>query len=167
MSYIVEKDWESSSLRCVVIAVDRGYRCGYVGIPKEHILFGIDYNDVVPDTLREKLEEVKNGPTGKRGIIDLFTFDEEKPRVGILFDVHGGITYSGSDKKYPVASDLWWFGYDCHHPGDTTDENLMSAEYKEIEARYSTYFHGGVHRTLDYCIQECESLARQLKEISI
>jgi len=54
-------------------------------------------------------------------------------------DVHCGITYSDSydDKGYCI-------GFDCGHYQDT------------IEVQ-----------TLEYCINECESLAKQLKEIDI
>lgn len=54
-------------------------------------------------------------------------------------DVHCGITYSDSydDKGYCI-------GFDCAHYQDT------------IEVQ-----------TLEYCINECESLAKQLKEIDI
>ena len=54
-------------------------------------------------------------------------------------DVHGGITYNNiyNGKGYCI-------GFDCAHYQDT------------IEVQ-----------TLEYCINECESLAKQLKEIEI
>jgi hypothetical protein len=67
---------------------------------------------------------------------------------GIDIDVHGGITFSESGDKYPVENDgLYWFGFDCAHSGDATK-----------------YFRqpNDVMRSLDYCVGECESLARQL-----
>jgi hypothetical protein len=46
----VEKDWTTASgLRAVVIAAQMGHRCGYVGVPKDHPLFGKDYGDVDAD----------------------------------------------------------------------------------------------------------------------
>ena len=79
-------------------------------------------------------------------------------------DVHGGLTFAGGNGKYPVeAADLWWFGYDCAHLGDARDPELMAPEYKSISA-LSLRFEGDVIRSLDFCIDECESLATQLKE---
>lgn len=63
-----------------------------------------------------------------------------------IFDqigVHGGLTFS--DYFLSISNDLWWFGYDCSHSND-----------------YSKLNPGGVKRTLEYCIEECEHLASQL-----
>ena len=56
-------------------------------------------------------------------------------------DVHGGLTYNDF---YEVKDKGYCIGYDCGHYQDT------------IEVQ-----------TLEYCINECESLAKQLKEIEI
>jgi len=167
-SIIIEKDWVSNDLRCVVIAAPMGHRCGYVGVDEKHILFKCEYDSVVPKELIGKWESVKKGDTGKRGIVDILCCDMENPRVGILFDVHGGITYSGGGDKssYPVDSDLWWFGYDCAHLGDGKDFSIMDERYKEFEEQYPIPSNRGPIRTLDYCITECESLAKQLSEVN-
>jgi hypothetical protein len=166
MSYKVEKDWEHKGLRCVVIAGSIGHRCGYVGVSASHPLYGIGYDDTIPLALLPVLQKVKEGPIGKRGIMDLLTFQEDNPRVGILFDVHGSITYSGGKDGYPVESDLWWFGYDCAHVGDAKDPSILGEEQKEFEARYPHFYDDGVIRDLDYCISECESLADQILEVA-
>mgnify|MGYP000849681354 FL=1 len=111
----VEKDWTTrAGLRAVVIYKDSmGFRCGYVGVPKEHPLHGKSYEDVYYND----------------------------------FYVHGVITYSGCE-QYPVEHNgLWCFGYDCAHLGDAT-----------AFAGYS----GEVLRSLEYCVDQCESLADQL-----
>lgn len=56
-------------------------------------------------------------------------------------EVHGGITFSGS----PPGFDSYWFGYDCAHSCDKTFFNP-----------------NGIERTLEYCVEECENLAKQL-----
>lgn len=59
-------------------------------------------------------------------------------------DVHGGVTFFDT---IPWAEGSNFFvGFDCAHAGDATRFNPT----------------GGVLRTLDYCIKECESLAKQL-----
>lgn len=155
MSFRVEKEWIYRGNTCVVIMSDFGYRCGYVGIDESHPLYGMKYSDYVPESLLDKYREIENKPVGKRGIIDLICCDMSNPRIGILFDVHGGITYSGGKGKYPIPSDLWWFGFDCDHFGDAKD-------LTEVAVPLVTTEIGGTVRTLEYCISECESLSGQL-----
>lgn len=144
MRHKIEKQWEHEGNLCVVILhLVPGHRCGYVGVPKTHPLYGKDYSDAVPENLIEAYKEVEKGPVGKRGIMDMICHDPANPKIGILFDVHGGITYSaGGEKGYPTKTDKWFFGYDCGHAGDSPDI-----------------------QDLDYCIAECESLSKQLNNL--
>lgn len=43
--YIVEREFEHVGYKCVVIFGCAGHRCGYVGIPSNHPLFGKGYDD--------------------------------------------------------------------------------------------------------------------------
>lgn len=43
--YIVEREFEHAGCKCVVTFGSLWYRCGYVGIPKGHTLYGKDYSD--------------------------------------------------------------------------------------------------------------------------
>ena len=45
----IEKDFMVGNLRCLVIGLSGGWRCGYVGIPKEHPLYAIDYDKIEAD----------------------------------------------------------------------------------------------------------------------
>lgn len=85
--------------------------------------------------------------------LDTPAFEAASPE-GML-DVHGGLTYAGGGGDYPVPSELWWFGYDCGHYGDAPAPGSPMERLT----------FSGVHRTLDFCIEQCESLAHQLKEI--
>lgn len=77
-------------------------------------------------------------------------------------DVHGGLTYANGKSDYPADNKgMWWFGYDCAHFGDGRDFSLMSDKYKAI----SYLDEGGVVRSLEYCVDECEKLAKQLEEL--
>ena len=162
LMYNVEKVWSHKSNTCVVIMTDVGHRCGYVGITSAHPLYGIEYSDNIPKTLLQHFDRIKEGPVGKRGVIDLLVHDPESPRVGILFDVHGGITFSEGDEKYPIEmKDIWWFGYDCAHTGDGRDMNVVSPDQRE----YLRNLPGDIVRSLKYCVSECESLSGQLEEL--
>lgn len=86
----------------------------------------------------------------------------------VQVDVHGGLTFSERGDTYPVeADDVWWFGYDCAHYGDARDPTLMSPKYKEMydKGMFGSIFDDGVVRSLEYCVEQCESLASQLKEM--
>ena len=161
--YVIEADFEYQNLRCVVVMTEMGHRCGYVGVPKNHILYGKSYSDKIG-----KFSDIKEKNTDKMSPISVMMLAFEQPednspvRLDCYIDVHGGITYAG-EGDYPVKSDLWWFGYDCAHAGDAKDMNAIQDErLREIEKNFSNY---GVVRTLDYCISECKNLAEQLAKI--
>jgi len=168
MDYSIEKDWEYKGLRCVVIASELGHRCGYVGVRKGHPFYKIAYDSTIPQKLRDKWKEMKEKPVGKRGVIDVLCHNPKEPKVGILFDVHGGITFSEGDGKFPVVGEgVWWFGFDCAHYGDAKDMSIMSEKYQKIELTYPSSFPGDIVRSLEYCINECESLAVQLQDLVV
>lgn len=168
MSFQVEKDWiTAAGFRAVVTMGDMGHRCGYVGLPVGHPLFGTSYGDE-----NECLAALPEGePAGKRGVIPLLCalIGGRVPRSPeMTFDVHGGLTYSGGRDNYPVTADLWWFGYDCGHSGDAPSPEYcqrMRDEYPDNP--YMCRKRDGFHRDLDYCIAECESLARQINERTV
>lgn len=77
-------------------------------------------------------------------------------------EVHGGLTYARDEED-----GLRWYGFDCAHLGDARDVNLMDAEHKEMYEKYHMGFNDGTDtiKSLDYCINECESMANQLKQL--
>lgn len=76
-------------------------------------------------------------------------------------NVHGGVTYADHlnemDGKYVI-------GYDCAHYGD-----LMKCpeELKGTSMEHSFMYSEGIWRDVDYCTNECESLANQLVNIKL
>jgi len=161
MSYKVEKDWKLNGLRCVVMMTDLGHRCGYVGISKENKLYKVGYSDK-PKFLQKELKKLKKSDIGKRGILSVFCWNGEEVSPEILFDVHGGITFSGGGyhSKYPVRSNLWWFGYDCAHAGDGKDLSNVNDAVRKVARMFP---NTDPIRSLEYCIVECESLVKQIK----
>ena len=139
MSYIIEADWiTSAGLRAICMLAQGTHRNGYVEVPKGHPLHGIGYNEPTKLIGRKAAEEAR---LGKKSSILAFTFD-----------VHGGLTYSGSGETYPVPSDGWWFGFDCAHAGDG-----------QLGRR--ARFSGGPVRSQEYVMSECEKLALQIVEM--
>ena len=47
--YIIESDYIYNGFRCICIAQQMGHRCGYIGIPKGHKFYGINYNEFPDD----------------------------------------------------------------------------------------------------------------------
>ena len=130
MAYEIEKDWiTKAGLRAVVIIV---------------------------------LSKGPNGTQWRSHRCGYVGVTSESPVFGkgydeVSADVHGGLTFASGEKpsKYPVESELHWFGFDCHHYMDATIDPdpflLLPPE------------EGTTVRTLDFCINECECLAWQLK----
>jgi hypothetical protein len=162
MSYDIEKDWiTEAGLRAAIIICKSGerktHRCGYVAVTKEHPLFKVGYHEQAPCLTKEQANAVT---VGKKSPIIALTAtcgadseDAIRRSPDIIFDVHGGLTYSGGTEEYPIsAADLWWFGFDCRHAGDGEIEP---------DSAYPSW-HKAVVRELPYVEAECESLARQL-----
>lgn len=145
MASIIEKEWTTKAgLRAVVRDITNRHRCGYVGVQVGNALYGIKYNDEIP-ALEDAAKEVLEQPIGKRGIITMFCAAAGgiKPRLDILVDVHGSITFSDHCGDYPASGDEWWFGFDCAHCDDTRERCDLA-----------------------FCVDECESMAEQLQSLS-
>ncbi len=157
-------DWidKETGLRCCIMRQVHGkHLCGYVEIPKTHILHKLTYRDQVPQLIQWKADQVLQQPIGERGIFTLFMMafgGREKLEVEALFDVHGSLTFSGelSDR---VGK---WYGFDCAHSGDLSpgyQETLMDICPELLINRYDEY------RDMEYVKMECECLALQIKEL--
>jgi len=161
----VEKDWTTAAgFRAVVLMTSMGHRCGYVGLPAGHPLHGVEYSHSCPALKPPAGDE----PVGKRSPIAVMcaAFDESRMQTPeMVFNVHGGITYSGGKADYPAPSDgLWWYGYDCAHAGDGKSPEYIAEQrlkYPDEPFMWGDDF-GDEYRDLDYCVAECESLASQI-----
>ena len=169
--YIVEQEFEYAGYKCVVTFNVMGHRCGYVGIPKNHPLYGKEYSDYL---------EIKKADVGDRKISGIFPLlsacldEDERIRIDAYFSCHGGITFAdgGENSNYPIESDLWGFGFDCAHCDDAKDLRLAYERFpnyrkslfiqKETESKF--HIDGLIIRTEEYVAKECKKLAEQLKE---
>lgn len=170
-NYMVEREFEHAGYKCVVIFGALGHRCGYVGVPKKHLLYGKSYSDYL---------EIKKDDLKDREISGAFPFlyacldEDERVRIEAYFQCHGGITFSngGEGSNYPIKSDLWWFGFDCGHYDDGMDLELAYERfpnYREnlaikIEFEKENHIYTGKICTEEYVSEECKKLAEQLKE---
>lgn len=132
--------FEYKGYKCAVIFVNDSHYCGYVGVPKDHPAYGLEYY-----TFDISLDEITE---------DTY---KQKPVMLDINDisVHGGLTFADNhvgrkDIIIDESENLWVFGFDAAHSGDKTAY---------------TNFTGDVFRTLDYMTLECKKLADQLYEI--
>ena len=138
----------------LVIALPMGHRCGYVKIPTKSKLYKVSYQDDLGLSQR-----VLNHKTlGKRGVISLFCWDGKKVAMELLFDVHGGITFSGKLRDI----NGWWIGFDCAHAGDARDLSIMDKKHLKFEREFPLHLGGEEIRTKEYVEQECKNLIDQI-----
>lgn len=134
--YVIEKQWvtEEGYLAAVVLS-DKGHRCGYVGITNSHKFFNKDYFD-----------------------LDI--------------NVHGGLTYSKIASTYPSPDfkGLCVFGFDAGHAWDRLDfealqlYKLTQEQKDHIEFLKKCQISNSSLKTLDYMIDECNNLSKQLSK---
>lgn len=135
----IKKDTPSGDMRMVVVFGRLGHRCGYVGVTKNHILFGKDYDEAGLDV------DVHGGLT-YAGWREGYPVESDKKEWWWFgFDcMHLGDKMDiGSMLKYGMA-----------------DNEQMSLYY-----RYNLLGDSGTARSLDYVADECRKLAKQLANI--
>ncbi|MFQ9545338.1 MAG: hypothetical protein ACLR02_10000 [Clostridium sp.] len=49
MSKIIEKEWKDGDFKCKVLFKPMGHRCGYVGVPKGHHMYGLNYEEYIDE----------------------------------------------------------------------------------------------------------------------
>ena len=168
MSWKVESKFKHNGLTCVVIMTEMGHRCGYVGVPNTHKLHGVDYTDKMDFLKTVEADDITTDNAGLGQFLGAMCgeYKNESLSPVLYFNVHGGITFSGVGKEYPIKSDLWWFGFDCAHYNDASDPHkaleygLITKETCEGLTSYACL--SGVVRSLEYCKTECRGLADQL-----
>lgn len=169
-SFHVESEFDYKGFKCVVVFQELGHRCGYVGVPQNHPLYGKGYREETSILL----SALENEEVGKRSIISLVVNSQkENITLDLLFDVHGSLTFSdgGKDGKYPIESDLWWLGFDCGHCEDGIDldkaieyfpeRKEMIMQRKTIDETFGTY-EGLEIRSQEYVENECRNLVDQI-----
>ena len=169
MGHTVEFDFISKEgLRCVGLALTHGHRCGYVGVPRGHVLYGVECNQNLPDAVAFVTEEIfQDAELSYRGAIPVFcaAMTGNVNRLDVVIDVHGSLTYSESGEgNYPAPSTekVWWFGFDCGHYGDGKDFSIMDDHAREMYSGCFRYYSEGPVRSKEYVEKHCRLLARQL-----
>ena len=155
---IVPHSFEHAGLTCHVLRNFNKALCGYVKIPEGHPLFGVEYNQAVPESLEAVARAVEGGKLGKRSIVCLVIGGYS----GDLIDVHGSVTFSGKIGEDSFLPKGFWWGFDCAHSRD------FAPAYARLQSTktHPNLWEGMIYRDLPYVIAECESMAEQLQAMT-
>lgn len=154
----IDKD---TQLPCLIVRNPFGALCGYVGVRKDHPLFGRSYDARVPYNERSALTLGSQSPLVL--LSEALREEDGTVRLDALFDAHGGLTFSGScqegGKICHVVDDgeddsVWWFGFDCAHAGDLVPGF----------SRYRFFQGDNTYRNISYVREQNAALAKQLTD---
>ena len=185
---------EQTSMPCLIVRNNGGALCGYVGVGRNHPLFGKDYNDCI-------------SPEKHEGPVD---YHYECTPSGIL-EAHGGITFAdgchtatreGFEKmrasvqkhkdeatRFPVGDSARWLrdwlpmlgdfelfkrrveATAVCHVGDDLEpvwwfgfDCAHCGDVSPAYGRFMSISDGDTYRNLAYVQEQCAGLARQLAE---
>ena len=140
---LIKQFYTDENYHAMIVKHEWGHLCGYIGIANNHILYNYGYGDNIDFIKNKDIEDMKQG---KRGEMALLHYALSEPddgvRIDIYFDTHGSLTFSDFTKI--GFSDLWYFGFDCGHNRDKFNP-----------------------KSLDYVIDECKSLSKQLYDLNV
>lgn len=138
--YKVEKHFKVSGYECVIIGTNAGTRCGYVAIPKSHVLYGKSFFDIN--------KEYKFDVHGRLTYSDMqgdYPIKNDKNYWWIGFDC----CHSFDGKDYKLMREL------------TTDVEYDF--FMQFERGFTT---NAPVRTTKYVEEQLRSLVKQIKNIA-
>lgn len=143
----------NTGLPCLIVRGPSGALCGYVGVPDTHPWHRKEYGAPVGPCNAECTEDYHFGH-----------------RIDSSIEVHGGLTFSDACQHAeeedrgichlpgPGEPDnIWWFGFDCAHSGDTCPMH-------DSTRRFSSY--GSSYKSIAYVKNQVTELARQLHAVA-
>ena len=137
-----------------------GNLMGYVGVDKTHPWHGKDYQDQVHCD-ECKYRDIDHAKSGVVNVVcaDLhINVKKQLVAIVLLLECHGGITYAGGGNDYPMDSDgLWWFGFDCAHPGDLVPYYSHLFNFENVP----------VYRDVGFVTNVVNGMAEQLADYAI
>ena len=137
MSKVIEKEWREGDFNCKVIFMPLGHRCGYVGVPKGHHMYGLDYEKYTDEI------DCHGGLTYSG-----FLGEENKEYWYFGFDcAHFG---DGIDikslKKYGFQREV----------DIIKKQELILGSLIELEETF---------KTQEFCEEQCHSIVEQIKQL--
>ena len=137
MNAIVEKEFEYEGFKCKVLFLASCYRCGYVGIPSTHELYGKEYDDIAVGC-HGGLTYAESYLNGKYDGLWWIGFDCAHWGDGKDFD-KGKELFKNNPEAMRMIIQMEQL------------ENMLNRDVVEKP------------KSLDYCIRECQSIVRQIR----
>ncbi len=131
-----KKQWtdKKTGLPCLIVRNERlGHLCGYVGVPKDHPWYGLDYHDL------ESVVSVHGG----------LTYADKCDGEHICHVVEEG------------EDDVWWLGFDFAHSGDKTFLTPDHQRIFDLHILHPPPF-SYTYKDMKYVARECRRLASQI-----
>ena len=128
---------EATGYSCLIVRNSLGCLCGYVGIMRDHSLYGVDYNDDKFNNI-----DVHGG----------LTFSDKCNQHDCESKGICHVVEDGEDDN------VWWLGFDCAHCKDYCPYQIFKYD-KIIPENY-------MYRNIHYVKNEIKNLARQLSEMN-
>ena len=102
--------WQYKGYDCLIVRNRLGALCGYVGLPKNHRLYGKHYGEL------------------NVGVHGGLTFSDRC--------VEGATEEEGICHTNGIADDVWWLGFDCSH---YRDKLPMHGSVFDSESEYRNF----------------------------
>lgn len=127
----IENDFVYKNYKCSVIFQTLCHRCGYVGIPKGHSLYGLDY-DEIPVICHGGLTYMYPDLVGHEEESDIFWIGFDCAHFGDGKDYDAGRRYFADDPDHIDMLNRWE-DLDNRYP---CDDEVRTQEYVEEQCRY-------------------------------
>lgn len=137
-----EKRFEYKGFPCVILFMPMGYRCGYVGLPKDNKYYGKGYDEILVDC-----------------------------HCGLTYS-NSGLYYQSDADTWWIGFDCGHCcdGYDVATAKELYADNEDAL--KQIAIMGATGYYAVCNeenpiRTLEYCEEQCKGIVDQLQEMGI
>lgn len=131
----------ATGLRCIILRQSDGTLSGYVGVERNHPLFGFE-KDAVPDAF---------GLSVHGGITYASMCEANAPEEVSVCHIPARRHRPGTRGEFP-DEEVWWFGFDANHDYDFIPQDNRGQPRET----------GQTYRDQNYVYRECMKLARQL-----
>lgn len=153
----------ATDYECIMMrASDGGYLSGYVGVPRDHPLWGWKYEAIPVDIGIEVhggltyAKQCEDGPSPERRP------SAEARRICHVPRGATGHVPTDHATGYRVDDEhAWWFGFDCDHVYDVVPDPVVDRRQRFLAAEV-----GSEYRDDGYVYREVRNLAAQLRAIA-
>ncbi|MGE5634415.1 MAG: hypothetical protein ACM3VV_04235 [Deltaproteobacteria bacterium] len=143
------KEFEYNGYKCLILRnsfTSSGHLNGYVLVPRGHILYGKDYNDI------EKKYEIN--------IHGGLTYSDFGHFIGEYFPSFA----TDINNKEEDKEEYWLIGFDTAHAYDM--QPLQYVRDPELIDRFGMLFESETYKDMEYVTNECKNLVDQIIKIS-